>query len=385
MNKIIIFVVTIILLFLNTNLVQAEKNVSDTISAEAWVVMDSKTGEILLEKSMNETHFPASITKIVTAIIAIEERNLTELVTISQHAAATEGSSLELKEGDQLSLQDLLYGIMLHSGNDGAVAVAEHISQTETEFAQKMTSFAQSVGAKNTNFVNASGLPNDQHNTTAYDVAIITRYAMKNPIFKEIVGHQTYRWRKDLWSNNLEVHEKEEAKKLGLSWTGEPQVINHNRMLHFYDGATGVKNGFTHEARYTVVGTAKRKDTELIAVILRSDNVDTAYQDMRILLDEGFALSSKNVQQEPNNVINSNDKQSTDLSGEQTKNEKKVMQSTKYEKLLPNEERTFLYFLILGSILLATVLLFLRKKSNKKFKGNKYNGDIYEKEYRDAK
>lgn len=196
MKKVILSYVVIILLFINGNLAKAELNWSDVISADAWVVMDSDTGEILLEKNKNEAHFPASITKIVTAIIAIEESELDEVVTVSRQAVATEGSSLTLKEGDQIHLKDLLYGIMLHSGNDGAVAVAEHISQTENEFAQKMTSFARSIGAKNTNFVNASGLPNDLHYTTAYDMAIITRYAMKNPVFKKIVGHKTYKWDK---------------------------------------------------------------------------------------------------------------------------------------------------------------------------------------------
>ena len=171
-----------LLFILKHELVNAKKNIQNDINADAWVVMEAETGKILLDKNMNKQHFPASITKIITAIIAIEERELNEIVTVSEHAQNTEGSSLSLQAGDEISMLDLLYGIMLHSGNDGAVAVAvavaEHISTNENDFAQKMTSFAKSIGAKNSHFTNASGLPNNEHYTTAYDMAIITRYAM---------------------------------------------------------------------------------------------------------------------------------------------------------------------------------------------------------------
>jgi len=347
-KSILLYFGVTILLALNGKQIHAQQDLSNVISADAWIVMDSKTGEILLEKNMNQVDYPASITKILTAIIAIEERDLDELVTVSQHAAATEGSSLMLKEGNQIHLKDLLYGIMLHSGNDGAVAVAEHISQTEEVFAQRMTTFARSKGAKNTNFMNASGLPNSQHYTTVYDMALITRYAMNNPIFKEIVGHKTYKWDEYLWNNDLESHEKEEAKKLGLQWTGEPKIINHNRLLHFYEGATGVKNGFTHEARYTMVGAAQRKETELIAVILRSDNVDTASKDMMNLLDEGFALSVQTEQKELKKNITIREKQSADLSKKQPNKNLSI-------KRIP------FYLIALGIILIVTLLFLIKR------------------------
>ncbi|MBN8202779.1 D-alanyl-D-alanine carboxypeptidase family protein [Bacillus sp. NTK034] len=267
------------LLFIWRNeLANAKENIQNEINADAWVVMEAETGKVLLDKNMNKQHFPASITKIITAIISIEERVLNEIITVSEHAENTEGSSLALQAGDEISLLDLLYGIMLHSGNDGAVALAEHISTNENDFAQKMTSFAKSIGAKNSHFTNASGLPNDEHYTTAYDMAIITRYAMKNAIFKEMVQHKTYNWNEQLWRDTLMKHEKSEAKEYGIAWEGKPQVINHNRLLGLYKGATGIKNGFTHESRYTLVGSANRNGTELIAVVLRSENADTAYK-----------------------------------------------------------------------------------------------------------
>lgn len=203
----------VFLLFIWRNeLANAKENIQNDINADAWVVMEAETGKILLDQNMNKQHFPASITKIITAIIAIEERELNEIVTVSEHAQNTEGSSLSLQAGDEISMLDLLYGIMLHSGNDGAVA--EHISTNENDFAQKMTSFAKSIGAKNSQFTNASGLPNNEHYTTAYDMAIITRYAMKNSIFKEMVQHKTYNWDKRLWRDTLMTHEKVKLKNM---------------------------------------------------------------------------------------------------------------------------------------------------------------------------
>ncbi|MDC3414517.1 D-alanyl-D-alanine carboxypeptidase [Aquibacillus sp. 3ASR75-11] len=357
MNKVLFSLIVIPLLLLNGSLVQAEQDFSNSIIADAWVVMDRDSGEILLDKNKNETYFPASITKIVTAIIAIEENDLDEMVTVSQHAADTIGSSLTLKQGDQIPLKDLLYGILLHSGNDGAVAVAEHISQSEQSFAKKMTSFVRSIGAENTNFVNASGLPDDQHYTTAYDMALITQYAMRNPTFREMVGSEAYNWDEQLWSNDLENHEKADANTLGLPWSGEQKVINHNRLLSIYDGATGVKNGFTDEARYTVVGSAKRQETELIAVILRSDNVETAYKDMTKLLDEGFAVSS----QTPDDNSNNEDKQSDDLSIDQNNEDEDTSvtpSDSKKEDPSSNVNAPLLYLFGLGIIIITSVLLF---------------------------
>ncbi len=284
--------------FLNSTYTMAESNYNEEeawkndISADAWIVIDAETGDILIENNKDEQHYPASITKIVTTMMAIEQRELDEVVTISQTADETEGSSLDLHKGDEIILKDLLYGIMLHSGNDGAVAVAEHIAGNEQQFGEQMTDYVKSIGATNTHFINASGLPDKQHFTTAQDMAIITKYAMGNSVFRKIVGTQVYPWKEELWTNYLEEREKWDAIKMKLEWTGKPQIFNHNQLLGTYEGATGVKNGFTQEARYTLVGSAKRGETELIGVVLKSDNVDTAFQDMTILLDKGFAIST---------------------------------------------------------------------------------------------
>lgn len=339
--------------------IDAQENPTQEINADAYIVLDNKTGEILLEKNKNKRHFPASITKIVTAIIAIEERDLNEIVTISQHAQNTDGSSLSLKAGDKISLRDLLYGIMLHSGNDGAVAIAEHISNNETDFSQKMTSFAKSIGAKNTQFKNASGLPNDNHYTTANDMAIITRYAMKNKIFKEMVQHKQYTWDSRLWRDELMEHEKMEAGRLGIPWDGKPRIINHNRLLGLYNGATGIKNGFTHEAQYTLVGSAKKDGTEIITVLLKSKNSDTAYKDIINLLDEGFKLNKRKADNLM--VIKEDDFTSEEKEWNKNEREKVKKQNNSYKS-----DNNYNYTLLLAMLSILLIVLLIIKGKQKR-------------------
>ena len=346
-------------------MVNAQENLYQEINADAYVVIDSNTGEILLEKNKDKRHFPASITKILTAIIAIEERDLNEMVTVSQHAQNTEGSSLSLMAGDKISLQDLLYGIMLHSGNDGAVAIAEHISNSETEFSKNMTAFAKSIGANNTNFINASGLPNDNHYTTANDMAIITRYAMKNEIFKETVQHKQYAWDSHLWRDDLMEHEQVEAAKLGIPWDGNPKIINHNRLLDLYEGATGVKNGFTHEARYTLVGSAEKNGAEIIAVLLRSKDSDTGYNDMIRLLDEGFKLKEEKVN---NFVVNQEDQvhQEDELTSDVKELSEKEEENVKTQNNLFKTKINYGYTLPLGIFSISLIVFFIIKRQQKR-------------------
>jgi serine-type D-Ala-D-Ala carboxypeptidase (penicillin-binding protein 5/6) len=350
-RPLIVTILVFVLYFSFNQKIIAQEHLNQQINADAFIVIDSKTGEIILEKNQNKQHFPASITKIVTAIIAIEDRDVNERVTISQHAQNTKGTSLSLLAGEKISLRYLLYGIMLHSGNDGAVAIAEHISNNETEFAQKMTSFAKSIGATNTQFTNASGLPDEEHYTTAYDMAIITQYAMKNETFREIVQHKQYNWDSSLWRDELLEHEKLDAAKLGIPWEGKPKIINHNLLLNLYQGATGIKNGFTHEARYTLVGSAENNGTEIIAVLLKSMDSDTAYKDMINLLDQGFIL---NMDKE-NKLIAKNDddlktgKESNKDEGEITKIQDEPLKNvSKYD-----------YRLSLGLFSIATIAIFI--------------------------
>ncbi|MDD6697435.1 MAG: D-alanyl-D-alanine carboxypeptidase [Veillonellaceae bacterium] len=236
------------------------------VTARSAVVMETKTGRVLYERNMGDRRFPASTTKIMTLIIALEKGNLDDVVKVGPHAAGTEGSTLWLEEGDEITLRELLYGMMLHSGNDATVAVAEHIAGSVDAFARLMTDKAHEIGAKDTNFVNANGLPDDAHYTTAHDLALIASYGYTLPEFEKIVSTKeiTFPWVKD------DTH----------------RLRNENQMLWLYEGGNGVKTGYTDAAGRCLVSAAKRDGIQLVAVVLDSNWM---WNDSILLLDYGFS------------------------------------------------------------------------------------------------
>lgn len=236
------------------------------VTARSAVVMEVKTGRVLYERNMGDRRFPASTTKIMTLIIALEKGNLDDVVKVGPHAAGTEGSTLWLEEGDEITLRELLYGMMLHSGNDATVAVAEHIAGSVDAFARLMTDKAHEIGAKDTNFVNANGLPDDAHYTTAHDLALIASYGYTLPEFEKIVSTKeiTFPWVKD------DTH----------------RLRNENQMLWLYEGGNGVKTGYTDAAGRCLVSAAKRDGIQLVAVVLDSNWM---WNDSILLLDYGFS------------------------------------------------------------------------------------------------
>lgn len=237
------------------------------ISAEYACVIESKTGKVLYEKNADMRAAMASTTKIMTAIIALENAKPDDIVTVSRNAAYQEGSSAYFKIGDEVRMEDVLYGLMLNSGNDAAVAIAEHISGNSDDFAVLMNKKAKEIGAYNTSFINPNGLYDEKHYTTAEDLAKITAYAMKNETFCEIVSSKT--------------------KEITVVNTGVKMYFsNHNKMLKTYDGATGVKTGFTKKAGRCLVSSAERDGIELISVTL---NAPDDWTDHKNLLDEAFS------------------------------------------------------------------------------------------------
>lgn len=236
------------------------------ITAKSAIVIEASTGKVLYAKQAEEKRYPASTTKIMTLIVALEHGNLDDVVTASANAASTEGSSLWLSQGEQLKLLDMLYGVMLVSGNDATVAVAEHISGSISKFAQLMTEKAHAIGATSTNFTNSSGLPDPNHYTTAHDLAKITAYGYKNPLFVQIVSTKT---------------------KI-IPWPGKDharELFNENQMLWRYEGGNGVKTGYTEAAGRCLVSAANRNGIQLIAVVLDSEHM---WEDSIALLDYGF-------------------------------------------------------------------------------------------------
>ena len=235
------------------------------LTARSAIVMDAATGQVLYERDIDTRRYPASTTKMMTLIVALEHGKLDDIVTVGKNAEGVEGSTLWLVQGDKIPLGELLAGMMMHSGNDATVAVAEHIAGSVPAFVEMMNEKATEIGAYNTHFVNPNGLPDEKHYTTAFDLAKIAAYGYSLPHFEEIVSTQEtiYDWVKD------------PAKKLR----------NENQMLWLYRGANGVKTGYTEAAGRCLVSAARRDGMQLVAVVLDSYYM---WNDSIALLDYGF-------------------------------------------------------------------------------------------------
>lgn len=229
-------------------------------SAKSAILIEAASGEIVYEKNAYEKLPMASTTKIMTALVAIEQCDLSQTVTIPSDAVGIEGSSLYLKEGEKLTMLQLLYGLMLQSANDAAVAIAIECAGSVDDFAVLMNQKASELGLKNTHFSNPNGLDEEDHYTTAYDLAQLTAYALKNETFAKIVS--TYKY--DI---------------------GDRIVVNHNKLLQTYEGACGVKTGFTKRSGRCLVSAAERNGVKLICVTI-NDGDD--WRDHSSLLDYGF-------------------------------------------------------------------------------------------------
>lgn len=236
------------------------------LSAQSAVLIDAHTGRVLMAQNANQRMGMASTTKIMTALVAIEEGNLDDVVTVSDKASRVEGSSMYLKSGEKILLRDLIYGLMLNSGNDAATAIAEHVGGDIESFADMMTQKAISLGLENSSFTNPHGLDNENHYTTAYELAQITRHALSNPLFSEISSTK--------------------VKTVGLGEGEQTRTLsNHNKMLSMYKGADGVKTGFTKKCGRCLVSSATRDCLRLIAVTLNAPN---DWNDHTEMLNYGF-------------------------------------------------------------------------------------------------
>ncbi|KMY54657.1 D-alanyl-D-alanine carboxypeptidase [Bacillus sp. FJAT-27231] len=237
-------------------------------SAASAVLMEQQSGRVLYAKNPHAVMRIASITKIMTAIIAIESDKLDEKVKVSERAVHTEGSSVYLKKGEKIPLEDLVYGLMLRSGNDAAVAIAEHVGGSLEGFVYLMNEKAKEIGMKHTYFANPHGLDDsEKHRSTAYDMALLTRYAMKNAEYRKISGTEVYR-------------SPDPDGEWDRIW------YNKNRLLtEKYKYCTGGKTGYTKKAKRTLVTTATKGDLDLIAVTL---NAPDDWNDHIYLYEQGF-------------------------------------------------------------------------------------------------
>ena len=231
------------------------------ISAEKAILVDAATGRVLYEKDADRRSLIASTTKIMTGLIVCEQCNVLDRMRIPREAVGIEGSSMYLKEGEVLTVQELLYGMLLHSGNDAAVALAIYCGGTVEGFAQLMNDKARLLGLKNTHFENPNGLDSPDHYSTAQDLAVLAAYAMENPIFARTVSTKTVT-------------------------VGSRSLRNHNKLLWQVEGADGVKTGYTRAAGRILVSSAVRQGRRLIAVTI-NDGDD--WRDHAALLEQGFS------------------------------------------------------------------------------------------------
>ena len=230
-------------------------------SAAAAILMDADSGRVLYEHNADRKMLIASTTKIMTALVAIREGTLSDTVTVSREAAYTEGSSMYLKEGEQLTLETLLYGLMLCSGNDAAVAVAQHVGGSVEAFVERMNETARQLGMASTSFANPNGLDHEKHYSTARDMAVLACAAMENETLLRIAS----------------------TKSVTI---GGRTMSNHNKLLSWQEGCLGLKTGYTKAAGRTLVTCAERNGQRLVAVTLQDGN---DWADHQTLFDYGFS------------------------------------------------------------------------------------------------
>lgn len=249
------------------------------LNSRAAILIDANTGTVIYEKNAHEKHYPASITKVLTGYIACSEGKFDDTITVSQKAIdgmGIGGSSIGLVQGEQINYEDGLYGVMLESANEVCMALAEHISGSEEAFVAKMNEVAKSIGCTESNFANPHGFHNDNHYTTCYDMALITKTAITNEDFNHIWGTISHQ----IPATNLNV----------------ARYLNHkDKMIkpsseYYYPDLIGGKTGFTDQAGNTLVSYAERDGASLISVVMKADGYDNTYKDSIALLDYGFSV-----------------------------------------------------------------------------------------------
>ena len=251
---------------------EAQSSAALTITAPSGILMEKTTGTILYEKDAHTQYEPASVTKVMTLLLVMEAIDAGQLawedmVTASAHAISMGGSQIWLKENDQLSVRDMVKAVAVVSANDCAVALAEHVAGSEEAFVALMNQRASELGMEHTHFLNCTGLPASGHVTCAYDIALMSRAL--------ILNHPEIREFTTIWMDTLR--------------DGQFQLSNTNKLIRFYEGATGLKTGSTDSALYCLSATAERDGMELIAVVMHAPTSNDRFESAKVLLNYGFA------------------------------------------------------------------------------------------------
>ena len=270
--------------------VSAEETASAvSVEAPEYVLMEPETGTVILEKDKDVPRSPASVTKVMTLLLIFEEiekgnLKLDDTVITSAHAKSLGGSQVFLEEGETQTVETMIKCIVIASGNDASVAMAEHIAGSEPEFVNAMNKKAQALGMKNTHFVDCCGLTDsDDHYTTAYDIALMSRELIRK--YPEILNYSS------VWMDTITHNTRQGSKEFGLS--------NTNRLIRTYEGCVGLKTGSTSKAKFCVSAVAKRKGITLIAVVMAAPDSRTRVKDASMLFDYGFAKCSLYTDENP--------------------------------------------------------------------------------------
>lgn len=270
--------------------VSAEETASAvSVKAPEYVLMEPETGTVILEKDKDVPRSPASVTKVMTLLLIFEEiekgnLKLDDTVITSAHAKSMGGSQVFLEEGETQTVETMIKCIVIASGNDASVAMAEHIAGNEPEFVNAMNKKAQALGMKNTHFVDCCGLTDsDDHYTTAYDIALMSRELIRK--YPEILNYSS------VWMDTITHNTRQGSKEFGLS--------NTNRLIRTYEGCVGLKTGSTSKAKFCVSAVAKRKGITLIAVVMAAPDSRTRVKDASMLFDYGFAKCSLYTDENP--------------------------------------------------------------------------------------
>ena len=277
MKKVICFFICVCFM-MHSVVVFAEGNTDLGLNAKSAILMEESTGNILYESNPDERLPIASVTKVMTMLLIMEavdsgKISLDDMVTVSENAMSYGGSTMFLETGEQLTVNDMLKGIAVASANDGCVAMAEHLAGSESAFVDMMNEKAKELGMENTHFMNTNGLDEDDHYSSARDVAIMSRELMK---------HETIFNYTSIWMDTLRG--------------GKFQLANTNKLIRFYDGANGLKTGSTSKALCCLSAAAKRNDMQLIAVVLGAPTSAERFASAKSLLDYGFANYAVNTQ-----------------------------------------------------------------------------------------
>lgn len=245
------------------------------LNSKGVVLLDSDTGQVLYSKNGDQQFFPASTTKIITALIVLEKCKLDEVATVSKTAAEIDGTSIGLKEGEQFKVEELLLGLILESGNDCAIALAEHVSGSIEEFAKLMNAKAKEIGANNSNFKNPSGLPDPEHVTTAHDLALFMKEVIKNPEFIRIARTNSIQ----MSPSNIDGNQR---------WLNNHNYIINPNSSYYYKYSVASKKGYTTKANFTNIISAEKDGHTLIGSFLNGEGINQVYGDVAKLFDYGF-------------------------------------------------------------------------------------------------